>query len=81
MKKGQVSSTNEVGTTKILYSKKPPQFLFHNISQINMRWITDLNVKSGTLKLLEKKKNREEILLNLEIERFFRTQKTLTIKK
>lgn len=35
MKKGQVSSTNEVGTTKILYSKKPPQFLFHNISQIN----------------------------------------------
>lgn len=80
MKKGQVSSTNEVGTTKILYSKKPPQFLFHNISQINMRWITDLNVKSGTLKLLEKKK-REEILLNLEIERFFRTQKTLTIKK
>lgn len=80
MKKGQVSSTNEVGTTKILYSKKPPQFLFHNISQINMRWITDLNVKSGTLKLLEKKKG-EEILLNLEIERFFRTQKTLTIKK
>ena len=61
--------------------KNPPQFLFHNISQINMRWITDLNVKSGTLKLLEKKKNREEILLNLEIERFFRTQKTLTIKK
>lgn len=58
MKKGQVSSTNEVGTTKILYSKKPPQFLFHNISQINMRWITDLNVKSGTLKLLEKKKKQ-----------------------
>lgn len=39
---------------EFLYRKKEPQSLSYNISQINLRCITYLNVKTETIKLLEK---------------------------
>lgn len=55
---------------EFLYRKKEPQWLSYNISQINLRCVTYLNVKTETIKLLEK--TWQKCLLNLGLERFLR---------